>query len=609
MSKSKSRLSVLLVIIMLIAMFPATTFAATGVSSVPTGSAEYFFANGTPVTITDDKPEGATEVEIAGFTATGNDAYISWDNASGGVSCIGVDESTRVYGGSDGRNEVVTVENTSITMTGGTVSCLFGGNLGMQDNDPSHTSIVTGNTNIAVSGQTAMVTLLLHGGGQFNSAVNGTAFIDVANANLTYANADGTLNGCYINGGTNGNGKEGIRDIDDSTIISNAHVANAIINITESKAYLVGGGGSGSTSTGNAKVDITNSEVEAVYLTGINGEIDYVSMNIAGSQVGNIAASNRGFVKNADVSIENSSIGTLNTGADTGCFTSDSGSNDATGVTGQVNWYLDAESTVAEANITPYIRNDNGTYTAQVSNTYISKTGTPLELKLGIFEFNSNKDATGATTVSQFTLPKNSHFSFDGIALTVPSGVKLAVEGNLSVGSTSSLFVAQGTLDAAEDSVYVYDGAKVEGVSQEQMVKYYNFNITAGIGGKIDPPYEQLSVREGGTLKLTITPDQGYIIADVTVNGVSQGAVSELTLENISESADIVASFKAESASVTEPDDPEDNPTDNPKDEPSDKPIESDVSKTGDSSNIALWAALVLISAYALNRLRAYARK
>ena len=59
----------------------------------------------------------------------------------------------------------------------------------------------------------------------------------------------------------------------------------------------------------------------------------------------------------------------------------------------------------------------------------------------------------------------------------------------------------------------------------------------------------------------------------------------------------------------TEPDDPEDNPTDNPKDEPSDKPIESDVSKTGDSSNIALWAALVLISAYALNRLRAYARK
>ena len=85
--------------------------------------------------------------------------------------------------------------------------------------------------------------------------------------------------------------------------------------------------------------------------------------------------------------------------------------------------------------------------------------------------------------------------------------------------------------------------------------------------------------------------------------------IRDSTLENISESADIVASFKAESASVTEPDDPEDNPTDNPKDEPSDKPIESDVSKTGDSSNIALWAALVLISAYALNRLRAYARK
>lgn len=610
MSKAKSRLSVLLVIAMVLAMFPLTAFAAESTPAAPSGDGVYFFANGTPVTITGEKPVNSDEVKIDGFTATGTDAYILWDKPEGGVNYIGVSEDTRVYGGSDGRSEAVTVESTSIAMDGGQVSCLFGGNLGMKDKAPAHTSVVTGDTNIVVEGDTAKVALLLHGGGQFNSAVKGTAYIDVIDADLTYTTDSGALDGCYINGGTNGNGSEGTRNIDEGTITTEAVVNNAVIRIVDSKALLVGGGGSGSTKVGEAMVTISGSEVEYVYLTGINGEISYVSMNITDSEIGSMSASNRGFVELADVNIAGSSIDTLNTGAATGCFTSDSGSNDATGVTNQVNWYLDADTTVEEANFTPYIRNNGGTYTAEVSNTYISKVGDPIELNMVAFQYDANE--TGAL-VSDYLLPAESSFSFDGVALTIPQEVKLTSKGYINVGPTSSLSVAEGALDAAKGSIFVYDGAKVEGVSEDQILKFYNFQISAGAGGQISP-FGEISRPAGDTLELTITPDEGYVIADVTVNGVSKGAVSKLTLEDISESAVIVASFKAAAAPPADQEDPGDQGQTGDKGDPAEeaKP-EQGTPETGDSSNVLLWVTLaavcVLGGAYSVNRIRANTKK
>jgi uncharacterized repeat protein (TIGR02543 family) len=56
--------------------------------------------------------------------------------------------------------------------------------------------------------------------------------------------------------------------------------------------------------------------------------------------------------------------------------------------------------------------------------------------------------------------------------------------------------------------------------------------VTAGNGGSISPS-GSISVANGSSKTFTITPDKGYVIADVLVDGKSVGAVSSYTFSNI----------------------------------------------------------------------------
>ena len=52
------------------------------------------------------------------------------------------------------------------------------------------------------------------------------------------------------------------------------------------------------------------------------------------------------------------------------------------------------------------------------------------------------------------------------------------------------------------------------------------------------------SVKEGGSVTITISPKKGYRIADVLINGVSVGVVSSYTIENISKNITVRAIFE-----------------------------------------------------------------
>lgn len=80
------------------------------------------------------------------------------------------------------------------------------------------------------------------------------------------------------------------------------------------------------------------------------------------------------------------------------------------------------------------------------------------------------------------------------------------------------------------------------------LMRAHTITATANEGGTITPN-GAVAVEEGGSQSFTITPDAGYHIADVTVNGVSIGAVSSYTVENISENVTIEASFARDSSS------------------------------------------------------------
>ena len=90
---------------------------------------------------------------------------------------------------------------------------------------------------------------------------------------------------------------------------------------------------------------------------------------------------------------------------------------------------------------------------------------------------------------------------------------------------------------------YFSDNAATKGITQAETVipkrqssgrnySYYTIKATAGTGGAISPS-GNVSVRGGRDQTFTITPDKGYAVANVKIDGKSIGAVKSYTFENV----------------------------------------------------------------------------
>lgn len=409
----KRFLAVCIALCLAMALFAVPVFAEG--AAEPTGSGDTFFANGTPIKITAAAPQDWQVTAIDGLTAVGEDAYISW--VSGGVTkYVGVSAQATVYGGSDGRTTPVSVPSTSITMTGGTVRNLVGGNLGAKAKAPLAT--VSGNVTMHISGD-AKVSNYIAGGGYDNACVNGTVSLTLDGVN--FAGHDP-----YVNGGVWGHGSEGTRNIENGTMDTQA-VANRVeIKVTGSQNIpLLGVGGGGSTKVNSGSLTVTNSSVNALYLGGINGETGSCEVTLNNANITDMAATNRGFVGSAVVNVNGGSITNFYTGAAPGCFGSDSGTVDGSGVTGSIAWNLDANVQVANAVITPNIKSKPGQYTAEVGNVAVNKQGDALNMKADVFEPTSDK------TVNEFTVPAGETLKLEGTSVTIPNGIVLKNEGTV----------------------------------------------------------------------------------------------------------------------------------------------------------------------------------
>ena len=95
-----------------------------------------------------------------------------------------------------------------------------------------------------------------------------------------------------------------------------------------------------------------------------------------------------------------------------------------------------------------------------------------------------------------------------------------------------------------EGNVEVEDGGFVmpnENVSVEAMYTGNLITVTQAEGGKIKPG--TVGVEEGGSKTFTITPDIGYSIGDVLVDGVSVGARTSYEFTNVTAPHTITAVF------------------------------------------------------------------
>ena len=533
---------------MVMSLVPMTALAAedTGTISSPAASGNNFFANGTPITITAEKPDNGEPATFDGFTATGTDAYISWTE-DGVTKYVGVDGEKKnkddtsyvsIYGGSDGSSKPVSVASTSITMTGGTVWNVYGGNLGKQSKDAESCSKVTGDVVMKFSGE-AKVPNLLHGGGAFNTCVNGTVSMNFENATALNDEENGVWP--YINGGVYGNGSEGTRNIKDGTMETFAVVNRVEITATNSNLYLVGAGGSGSTKVLSGSVILNDCELSCLYLSGINGEVVDSSIVATKCDIKNFAATNRGFVGTGNVDLNGCTVTKLNTGASEGCFSSDSGETDGSGVTGSCVWDLDENTEVETAQLTPLVIKDNGFYHNTYENLTVKKAGDPLNLEVTSFVANAND---GSATQNTFMVPEGSTLTLNNVKTTIHDGNTLTNAGTIDMVGASSLTVASGaTLEQA-------------GTVSGTVVVDKGGTITKYVARVGNTGYKTLAAalaaaEENDTITLLEN------ITDTNVGTPTEDSTGEMTLLDVKKSVTI--NGNGNSITLTVPDDQDDN--------------------------------------------------
>ena len=175
------------------------------------------------------------------------------------------------------------------------------------------------------------------------------------------------------------------------------------------------------------------------------------------------------------------------------------------------------------------------------------------------FDGNGGTPSVGSMTTTDQKLPslpnasRRGSYSFDGWYTKKSGGTKITTD----------------TVFSANTTVYAHwtytDGGGSSGYS------YYTIEATAGAGGSISPS-GNVSVREGRDQTFTITPDKGYAISHVKIDGKSIGAVQSYTFENVSRTHTIEVIFVKGTASA----------------------------RTGDSSNLPLWSAILLASTLTL---------
>ena len=147
---------------------------------------------------------------------------------------------------------------------------------------------------------------------------------------------------------------------------------------------------------------------------------------------------------------------------------------------------------------------------------------TPVPTEFTI-TFNGNggtPSVTSMTTIDQKLpeLPTATHsgrYSFDGWYTEESGGTKV---------STATVFSKDTTVYAR----WTYTGGGGGGHSYS----YYTIKATAGVHGSISPS-GNVSVREGRDQTFTITPDKGYAVSNVKIDGKSIGAVKSYTFENV----------------------------------------------------------------------------
>jgi hypothetical protein len=138
-----------------------------------------------------------------------------------------------------------------------------------------------------------------------------------------------------------------------------------------------------------------------------------------------------------------------------------------------------------------------------------------------------------------------------------PSGTVSLVPGSnqsFSITPTPGYYVSDVRVDGASvGSVPSHEFTDVTAnhtISASFIAYTYFITATAGANGSISPS-GVMRINHGSSQSFTITPDAGYHVADVIVNGASRGAITEYEFNNVTTDQMISASFALNTYIVT----------------------------------------------------------
>ena len=175
---------------------------------------------------------------------------------------------------------------------------------------------------------------------------------------------------------------------------------------------------------------------------------------------------------------------------------------------------------------------DDMTYTGHTFKGWYDNeglTGSPVTA-IGGTEMG-NKEYWAKWEINQYTItvkPENGKADITitqdyGTPITAPT---LTREGYQFNGWDKTFPTTMPAENLTITAQWRYNGGGGSGYS------YYTIKATAGAGGSISPS-GNVSVREGRDQTFTITPDKGYAVANVKIDGKSIGAVKSYTFENV----------------------------------------------------------------------------
>ena len=140
-----------------------------------------------------------------------------------------------------------------------------------------------------------------------------------------------------------------------------------------------------------------------------------------------------------------------------------------------------------------------------------------IKAKWTVNQYTLTFDTNGGSTIAPITQDY-------GTAITAPADPTKT--GYTFAGWTPAIPATMPAENMTIKAQWRYNGGGSSGYS------YYTIKTTAGAGGSISPT-GSVSVREGRDQTFTITPDKGYAVSNVKIDGKSIGAVKSYTFENV----------------------------------------------------------------------------